>query len=123
MTPYKVYLEYDGQQVELESGELTEERPTRGKLSETHRFLETGIFSCKIDHITLKTFISFQDNIYIKFYDAMILVPTKDLVWGKDDEIASYIWKDSGESSVLTWHNYLKDWAFTLDWPWRTRNE
>lgn len=116
MTPYKVYLECDGQRIELESGRLTEEEhSTCDKLVETHKFLETGIFSCKIDEITLKTFIGFQGNIYIKFYDTIVLVSTKDLVWGKDDEVASYVWKESGESSTLTWHNYLKDWAFTVE--------
>lgn len=121
MTSYKVYFECDGQQIELGSGELTEESPTRGKFTKIHKPFEVGFVSGKIDRITLKTFIGSQDNIYIKFYDAFVLISTKDLVWGKDDEVANYIWKESGESSVLTWHNYLKDWAFTIDWAWRAK--
>ena len=114
MTPYKVYLEYDGQQIELGSGELTEE-PARGKFAEIYKPFEIGFVSGKIDKITFKTFIGFQDNIYIKFYDAFVLISTKDLVWSKDDEVAGYIWKESGEFNVLTWHNYMKDWAFTIE--------
>lgn len=113
MTPYKVYLEYDGQRVELESGELTEERPARGKLPETHRFLDIGIFSCEVP-ISLKTFMGlYGSNICVKFRDVLAFIPTKDLIWNSDGEAAYYVWKD--ESYTFTWTNYMKDWAFTLE--------
>lgn len=121
MTSYKVYLEHDGQRTELGSGELTEESPARGKFAEIHKPLETDIFPCKIK-ITLKTFISSQSSIYVKHHNAFALIPTKDLVWNNNGE-AAYVWEGLDESSTFTWHNYLKDWALTVDGPWKTRNE
>lgn len=121
MTSYKVYLEHDGQRTELGSGELTEESPvpTSGKFAEIHKPLETDIFPCKIK-ITLKTFISFQSSIYVKHHNAFALIPTKDLIWNNNGE-ATYVWEGLDESSTFTWHNYLKDWALTVDWPWRAK--
>lgn len=123
MTSYKVYLEHDGQRTELGSGELTEESPApaRGKFAEIHKPLETDIFPRKIK-ITLKTFISFQSSIYVKHHNTFALIPTKDLVWNNNGE-ATYVWEGLDESSTFTWHNYLKDWALTVDGLWRTRNE
>ncbi len=65
--------------------------------------------------ITLKTFISFRDGVYMRLRDAIIPIAAKDLVWGNNDEAAYYVWKETGESSVLTWYNYMKDWAFTVE--------
>lgn len=116
MTPYKVYLEYDGQQTELGSGNLRKKTspPARGKFAEIHKPLKTDIFSCKIQ-ITLKTFISFQNSIYVKHHNAFVLIPTKDLVWNNNEEAAYYVWEGLDESSTLTWHNYMKDWACTVE--------
>ena len=73
-----------------------------------------GILSCETT-ITLKTFIGLLDGIYVRLRDAIIPIAAKDLVWGNNDEAAYYVWKETGESSVLTWHNYMKDWAFTVE--------
>lgn len=114
----KTYLECDGQRIEL--GKINTETLTsvedvaRGKFAEIHVPLETGILSCEIT-ITLKTFIGFRDGVYVRLRNAIIPIAAKDLVWGNNDEAACYVWKETGESSVLTWHNYMKDWAFTVE--------
>lgn len=116
----KVYLEYEGQCIELgkinaetltsvEEEALNEIPVSNLSLSPT-----PGIFSCETT-ITLKTFISFQDGAYVRLRDAIIPIAAKDLVWGNNDEAACYVWKETGESSVLTWYNYMKDWAFTVE--------
>ena len=116
----KVYLEYDGQRIELgkinaetltsvEEEALNEIPVSNLSLSPT-----PGIFSCETI-ITLKTFISFRDGVYVRLRDAIMPIAAKDLVWGNNDEAACYVWKETGESSVLTWYNYMKDWAFTVE--------
>lgn len=116
----KVYLEYEGQCIELgkinaetltsvEEEALNEIPVSNLSLSPT-----PGIFSCETT-ITLKTFIGLLDGVYVRLRNAIIPIAAKDLVWGNNDEAACYVWKETGESSVLTWHNYMKDWAFTVE--------
>lgn len=116
----KVYLEYEGQCIELgkinaetltsvEEEALNEIPVSNLSLSPT-----PGIFSCETI-ITLKTFISFRDGVYVRLRNAIIPIAAKDLVWGNNDEAACYVWKETGKSSVLTWYNYMKDWAFTVE--------
>lgn len=114
----KTYLECDGQRIKLgkinaETLTSVEEDVVRGRFAEIHMPLETGILSCEIT-ITLKTFIGFRDGVYVRLRDAIMPIAAKDLVWGNNDEAAYYVWKETGESSVLTWHNYMKDWAFAV---------
>lgn len=120
----KAYLECDGQFIELGEGNI--EIPTTVEQEEEtivgNIDTSPNILSCEI-RITLKTFISFQSYIYVKHHNAFALIPTKDLVWNNDGEAAYYVWEGLDESSTFTWHNYLKDWALTVDWPWRARNE
>ena len=116
----KVYLEYEGQCIELgkinaetltsvEEEALNEIPVSNLSLSPT-----PGIFSCETI-ITLKTFIGLVGGVYVRLRDAIIPIAAKDLVWGNNDEAACYVWKETGESSVLTWYNYMKDWAFTVE--------
>lgn len=83
----KVYLEYEGQCIELgkinaetltsvEEEALNEIPVSNLSLSPT-----LGIFSCETI-ITLKTFISFQDGVYVRLRNAIIPIAAKDLVWG-----------------------------------------
>lgn len=112
----KAYLECDGQFIELGKGNI-EETLTTVEEETTVGNIDTspGILSCEIK-ITLKTFISFQNSIYVKHHNAFALIPTKDLVWNNDGEAAYYVWEGLDESSTFTWHNYLKDWALTVGW-------
>ena len=116
----KVYLEYEGQCIELgkinaetltsvEEEALNEIPVSNLSLSPT-----PGIFSCETT-ITLKTFIGLLDGVYVRLRNAIIPIAAKDLVWGNNDEAACYVWKETGESNVLTWYNYMKDWAFTVE--------
>lgn len=116
----KVYLAYEGQCIELGNGStealtLVEEEALN-KIPASNLSLSPipGVLSCEIT-ITLKTFISFRDGVYVRLRDAIMPIAAKDLVWGNNDEVACYIWKETGESSVLTWYNYMKDWAFTVE--------
>ena len=115
----KAYLERDGRRIELgkintETLPSVEEDAVRGKFTEIHMPLETSILSCETT-ITLKTFIGLLDGVYVRLRNAIIPIAAKDLVWGNNDEAACYVWKETGESNVLTWHNYMKDWAFTVE--------
>lgn len=116
----KVYLEYEGQCIELGNGStealtlVEEEALNKIPASNLSLSPTPGIFSCEIT-ITLKTFISFQDGVYVRLRNAIMPIAAKDLVWGNNDEAAYYVWKETGESSVLTWYNYMKDWAFTVE--------
>ena len=108
----KTYLERDGRRIELgkintETLPSVEEDVVRGKFAEIHIPLETSILSCETT-ITLKTFIGLLDGVYVRLRNA---IAAKDLVWGNNDEAACYVWKETGESSVLTWHN----WAFIVE--------
>lgn len=118
----KTYLERDGQRIELGNGStealtLVEEEALN-KIPASNLSLSPilSIFSCETT-ITLKTFISFlvRDGVYVRLRDAIVPIAAKDLVWGNNDEAAYYVWKETGESSVLTWYNYMKDWAFTVE--------
>lgn len=116
----KTYLECDGQRIELgkiNSETLTSvEEEALNKIPASNLSLSStpGIFSCETI-ITLKTFISFRDGVYVRLRDAIMPIAAKDLVWGNNNEAAYYVWKETGESSVLTWYNYMKDWAFTVE--------
>ena len=115
----KVYLECDGQRIELgkiNAETLTLEEEALNKIPASNLSLSPtpGIFSCETT-IMLKTFIGFRDGVYVRLRDAIMPIAAKDLVWGNNDEAACYVWKETGESSVLTWHNYMKDWAFTVE--------
>ena len=116
----KVYLEYEGQCIELgkinaETLTLVEEEALNEiPVSNLSLSPTPGIFSCETT-ITLKTFIGLLDGVYVRLRDAIMPIAAKDLVWGNNDEAACYVWKETGESSVLTWHNYMKDWAFTVE--------
>lgn len=116
----KVYLEYEGQYIELGKGSAetltTVEEEALNKISASNLSLSPtpGILSCEIT-ITLKTFIGLQGGVYVRLRNAIIPIAAKDLVWGNNDEAACYVWKETGESSVLTWYNYMKDWAFTVE--------
>ena len=116
----KVYLEYEGQCIELGNGStealtlVEEEALNKIPASNLSLSPTPGIFSCETT-ITLKTFISLLDGVYVRLRDAIIPIAAKDLVWGNNDEAAYYVWKETGESSVLTWYNYMKDWAFTVE--------
>ena len=116
----KVYLEYEGQCIELGNGStealtlVEEEALNKIPASNLSLSPTPGIFSCETT-ITLKTFIGLLDGVYVRLRDAIIPIAAKDLVWGDNDEAAYYVWKETGESSVLTWHNYMKDWAFTIE--------
>lgn len=120
MAVKKVYLEYEGQCIELGNGSdetlTTAEEEALDKTPASNLSLSPtpGVLSCEIT-ITLKTFISFQDGVYVRLRDAIIPIAAKDLVWGNNDEAACYVWKETGESSVLTWYNYMKDWAITVE--------
>lgn len=117
----KTYLERDGQRIELgkinvETLTSVEEEEALNKIPAPNLSLSPtlGILSCETT-ITLKTFIGLLDGVYVRLRDAIIPIAAKDLVWGNNDEAAYYVWKETGESSVLTWHNYMKDWAFTVE--------
>lgn len=116
----KVYLEYEGQCIELGKGSaetlttVEEEALNKTPVSNLSLSPTPGIFSCETI-ITLKTFISFRDGVYMRLRDVIMPIAAKDLVWGNNDEAAYYVWKETGESSVLTWYNYMKDWAFTVE--------
>lgn len=116
----KIYLERDGQRIELGNGStealtlVEEEALNKIPASNLSLSPTLSIFSCETT-ITLKTFISLLDGVYVRLRDAIIPIAAKDLVWGNNDEAACYVWKETGESSVLTWHNYMKDWAFTVE--------
>lgn len=115
----KVYLEYEGQCIELGNGSaetlttVEEEALNKTPVSNLSLSPTPGIFSCETI-ITLKTFISFRDGVYVRLRDAIMPIAAKDLVWDNNDEAAHYVWKETGESSMLAWHNYMKDWAFTV---------
>ena len=115
----KIYLERDGQRIELGNGStealtlVEEEALNKIPASNLSLSPTLSIFSCETT-ITLKTFIGLLDGVYVRLRDAIIPIAAKDLVWGNNDEAACYVWKETGESSVLTWHNYMKDWAFTV---------
>ena len=116
----KIYLERDGQRIELGNGStealtLVEEEALN-KIPASNLSLSPTLssFSCETT-ITLKTFIGLLDGVYVRLRNAIIPIAAKDLVWGNNDEAACYVWKETGESSVLTWHNYMKDWAFTVE--------
>lgn len=116
----KTYLERDGQRIELGNGStealtLVEEEALN-KIPASNLSLSPTLssFSCETT-ITLKTFIGLLDGVYVRLRNAVIPIAAKDLVWGNNDEAACYVWKETGESSVLTWHNYMKDWAFTVE--------
>ena len=116
----KTYLERDGQRIEL--GKINVETLTSveeealNKIPASNLSLSPtlGSLSCETT-ITLKTFIGLLDGVYVRLRDAIIPIAAKDLVWGNNDEAACYVWKETDESSVLTWHNYMKDWAFTVE--------
>ena len=115
----KTYLERDGQRIELgkinvETLTSVEEEEALNKIPAPNLSLSPTLssFSCETT-ITLKTFIGLLDGVYVRLRDAIIPIAAKDLVWGNNDEAACYVWKETGESSVLTWHNYMKDWAFS----------
>lgn len=117
----KTYLERDGQRIELgkinvETLTSVEEEEALNKIPASNLSLSPtpGIFSCETT-ITLKTFIGLLDGVYVRLRDAIIPIAAKDLVWGNNDEAACYVWKETGESSMLAWHNYMKDWAFTVE--------
>ena len=116
----KIYLERDGQRIELGNGStealtlVEEEALNKIPASNLSLSPTLSIFSCETT-ITLKTFIGLLDGVYVRLRDAIIPIAAKDLVWGNNDEAAYYVWKETGESSVLTWHNYMKDWAFTIE--------
>ena len=116
----KVYLEYEGQCIELGNGNtealtlVEEEALNKIPASNLSLSPTPGIFSCETT-ITLKTFIGLLGGVYVRLRNAIIPIAAKDLVWGNNDEAACYVWKETGESSVLTWHNYMKDWAFTVE--------
>lgn len=116
----KTYLERDGRRIEL--GKINVETLTSveeealNKIPASNLSLSPtlGILSCETT-ITLKTFIGLLDGVYVRLRNAIIPIAAKDLVWGNNDEAACYVWKETGESSVLTWYNYMKDWAFTVE--------
>ena len=116
----KIYLERDGQRIELGNGStealtlVEEEALNKIPASNLSLSPTLNIFSCETT-ITLKTFIGLLDGVYVRLRDAIIPIAAKDLVWGNNDEAAYYVWKETGESSVLTWHNYMKDWTFTIE--------
>lgn len=117
----KTYLERDGQHIELgkinvETLTSVEEEEALNKIPAPNLSLSPtlGILSCETT-ITLKTFIGLLDGVYVRLRDAIMPITAKDLVWGNKDEAACYVWKETGESSVLTWYNYMKDWAFTVE--------
>lgn len=117
----KTYLERDGQRIELgkinvETLTSVEEEEALNKIPAPNLSLSPtlGILSCETT-ITLKTFIGLLDGVYVRLRNAIIPIAAKDLVWGNNDEAACYVWKETGESSVLTWYNYMKDWAFTVE--------
>ena len=113
-------MERDGQRIELGNGStealtlVEEEALNKIPASNLSLSPTLGILSCETT-ITLKTFISLLDGVYVRLRNAIIPIAAKDLVWGNNDEAACYVWKETGESSVLTWHNYMKDWAFTVE--------
>ena len=104
----KIYLERDGQRIELGNGStealtlVEEEALNKIPASNLSLSPTLSIFSCETT-ITLKTFISLLDGVYVRLRDAIIPIAAKDLVWGNNDEAAYYVWKETGESSVLTW--------------------
>ena len=116
----KIYLERDGQRIELGNGStealtlVEEEALNKIPASNLSLSPTLSIFSCETT-ITLKTFISLLDGVYVRLRDAIIPIAAKDLLWGNNDEAAYYVWKETGESSALTWYNYMKDWAFTVE--------
>lgn len=117
----KTYLERDGQRIELgkinvETLTSVEEEEALNKIPAPNLSLSPTLssFSCETT-ITLKTFIGLLDGVYVRLRDAIMPIAAKDLVWGNNDEAACYVWKETGESSVLTWYNYMKDWAFTVE--------
>ena len=116
----KIYLERDGQRIELGNGStealtlVEEEALNKIPASNLSLSPTLNLFSCETT-ITLKTFIGLLDGVYVRLRDAIIPIAAKDLVWGNNDEAAYYVWKETGESSVLTWHNYMKDWTFTIE--------
>ena len=116
----KVYLVYDNQFIELGKGNIETLTTMEEETSDTIEVPEmtytpaSGILTCEAE-ITLRTFIGFHNNIYVKLHGATLIVPTKDLMWGPDGEAACYTWRELGESSTFTWYNYMKDWAFTME--------